>query len=45
MRKGYYMINKWNDMIEGFQVNILDLLFQGSGKEINRESNEYCNAK
>ena len=45
MRKGHYMITKWNNMIEDLQIYLLDSLFQGAGKEPDRTSNEYCNAK
>lgn len=39
------MKNEWNNFIEGLQINLLDFLFQGAGKKIDRTSNEYCNAK
>ncbi len=36
---------KWINLIEDLQINLLDFLFQGAGKEIDRTSDEYCNAK
>lgn len=45
MRKGFYMIKKWNKLIDDIQISILDFLFQGAGKEVNKKSDEYCNAK